>query len=89
MILAGMPAALNDDWISEHQEHSLCWMNHTVFDKKEKIGKKFKKCICYTCSKVAQQLLGEVDETLAPLVKKKKRSAKAKKKADMVTFGRY
>jgi len=86
--LFGTPVALDDNWIADHKEHSLCWMNHTVFDKKEKSGRKFKECICYTCRKVARQLLGEVDETLAPVVEKKKRSSK-KKRVDVVAFGGY
>jgi hypothetical protein len=88
--LFGKPEDLDNNWIINHKDHSLCWMNHTVFDKKEKTGRKFRECICYTCRKVAQQLLGEVGETLAPVAEKKKRPTKSKKKRiDVVAFGGY
>lgn len=62
----GMPVELDDNWIVEHKDHSLCWMNHTVFDKKKKTGARFRECICYTCRKVARQLLTEVGIVPAP-----------------------
>lgn len=83
--LFGTPEPLDDNWIANHNDHSLCWMNHTVFDKKEKIGRRFKECICYTCRKSARQLLGEVDETLAPVAEKNSK----KKRIDVVAFGGY
>jgi hypothetical protein len=71
--LFGSPVELTDNWINEHREHSLCWMNHTVFQKKKSAGQRFKECICYTCRKVARQLIGEVGEISAIGVDKPKR----------------
>jgi hypothetical protein len=83
--LFGTPESLDDKWIANHKDHSLCWMNHTVFDKQEKTGRKFKECICYTCRKAARQLLGEVNEKLAPVAEKNSK----KKRIDVVAFGGY
>jgi hypothetical protein len=81
------PVELNDAWIADHKDHSLCWMNHTVFDKKEKIGSIFKECICYSCLKVARQLLGEIGEIQAPAAEKKaKAKHKSKKRIENIFF---
>lgn len=79
--LFGSPVELNDAWITDHKDHSLCWMNHTVFDKKEKIGRIFKECICYSCTKIARQLLGEIEEIKAPITAEIKAKAKRKSKS--------
>ena len=68
--LFSSPVELNDEWMAAHKDHSLCWMNHTVFDKKEKIGRIFRECICYSCTNIARQLLGEIGEIQTPVVKK-------------------
>lgn len=70
--LFGKPTELDDAWIENHKGHSLCWMNHTIFAKAEKNGTKFRECICYTCRKVARQLLGQVNEMQAPATAEKK-----------------
>lgn len=85
--LFGSPVELNDAWIATHKDHSLCWMNHTVFDKKEKIGRIFRECICYSCTKIARQLLGEIGEIQAPVVtadKKVKSKPKRKSKRNRI-----
>lgn len=89
--LFGKPTELDDAWIEDHKGHSLCWMNHTVFDKAEKTGTKFRECICYTCGKIARQLLGYVNEMQAPTAaeKKAKKAGNKKKKMEVVYFGGY
>jgi 5-methylthioribose kinase len=71
---------LNNSWIEAHKDHSLCWMNHTVFENKEKIGHIFRECICYSCTKIARKLLGEIGEIQAPVVTANKKVKVAKKK---------
>jgi len=62
-------------------------MNHTVFDKKEKIGRIFRECICYTCTAVARQLLGEISEIKAQETKTEKKARRnGKRKIENVFF---
>jgi len=70
--LFGSPVELDESWIAAHTGHSLCWMNHTVFDKKKNIGHIFKECICYSCTKIARQLLGEIGQAQVPVTAEKK-----------------
>ncbi len=74
----GNPSELNDAWLSNHQDHSLCWLTHTVFQKK-KGGQKFKECICYTCRKTARELLNKVSTIRLPAEKKPKRKKRMTK----------
>jgi hypothetical protein len=82
----GLPNDLDESWLNEHKDHSLCWMSHTVFEKKKKSGMKFRECICYTCNKSARQLIEEVDVIKAQVIEKKKRSRKKSNK-DTVILG--
>jgi hypothetical protein len=77
---------LNDNWITTHKDHSLCWLNHTVFRNKESVGAKFRECICYTCRKVARQLLEEV---IAEPVSFKREKRIRKKKNEINLFSKH
>jgi 5-methylthioribose kinase len=70
--LFGSPVELDDAWIADHKDHSLCWMNHTVFDKKKNISHIFKECICYSCTKIARKLIGDIGQIKAPVTSDKK-----------------
>lgn len=66
---------LNNQWLNDHKEHMLSFMNHTIFDNKKKIGQKFKECKCYTCNEVARQLLSEVETVVKTVNTLKKPTA--------------
>ncbi len=74
----GTPSELNETWLSTHKEHSLCWVNHTIFEKK-KGGRKFRECICYTCKKSAREFLNKVADIRIPSEKSKKRKKRMTK----------
>jgi hypothetical protein len=63
---------LNNQWLNTHKDHMLSFMNHTIFEKKKKIGQKFKECKCYTCNEVARKLLSEVETVVKTVNKLKK-----------------
>lgn len=67
------PVKFNEKWINCHKDHSLCLMNHTIFDKKKKVGIKYKEYLCYTCRDVAREFIEKVAEKSAPLEKKIKK----------------
>jgi hypothetical protein len=62
---------LNDIWIQDHKDHSICWLKHTI------AGTKFKECICYTCSQTARELLDK------PVVIEKKKRIRKKKREEI------
>jgi hypothetical protein len=66
------PVPLKEDWLEKHKDHMLVWVRHTIFDGKQ--GVEYKECRCYTCTKVAREVICEV--STAP----EKKSGKTKRR---------
>jgi hypothetical protein len=66
------PTPLTEIWIEEHKNHSLSWLEHTVWSDDKRIGTRFKEGRCFICGAVAREPLGEVHREAVPAYKEKR-----------------